>query len=130
MRVQRWRLHPLYFHDCGAKVKPGSIDQRDKFGMCAMPDEERLLQAQEHAIACGNLALELQSALGMLLIACEEAGWPKTAEQMAPMNMARAAMKKNLERREYVARPMPEKLNHPTDYALGWNACIDAMRGD
>lgn len=59
--------------------------------------DKRLLQAQEHAIACGNLTLEIQSALGMLTNACEEAGWPKTAEQMAPMNMARSALKKRLE---------------------------------
>ena len=58
---------------------------------------DRTLRAQEHAIACGNLTLELQSALGTLLNACEEAGWPKTAEQMAPMDMARAALKKHLE---------------------------------
>ena len=51
-----------------------------------------ILKAQEHALACGNIALELQSALAMLTNACAEDGWPKTAEQMAPMNMARAAM--------------------------------------
>jgi hypothetical protein len=61
------------------------------------PEVAQLLQAQEHAIACGNLALELQSALAMLKNACDEAGWPKTAEKMAPMNMARAVLKKKLE---------------------------------
>ena len=51
-----------------------------------------ILKAQGHAILCGAMALELQSALAMLTNACAEDGWPKTAEQMAPMNMARAAM--------------------------------------
>lgn len=60
-------------------------------------DDEKLLQAQEHAIACGNVTLELQSALAMLTNACGEAGWPKTAEQMVPMNMARSALKLRLE---------------------------------
>lgn len=58
------------------------------------PEAGAILKAQEHAIECGQLALELQSALAMLTNACADAGWPKTAEQMAPMNMARAALNK------------------------------------
>lgn len=64
--------------------------------LAARPEVGRLFVAQQHAIDCGNLTLDLQSALAMLTNACEEAGWPKTAEQMTPMNMARAALKKRL----------------------------------
>lgn len=50
------------------------------------------LKAQEHAIECGNRSLDLYSALAMLKNACDEAKWPLTADQMTPMNMARAAL--------------------------------------
>ncbi len=65
---------------------------------CAPASLCRQLERQRDALSA-ELA-RVREALGRLLSACEEDGWPTLAEHMVPMNSARAALASTAKKEE------------------------------
>jgi len=83
-------MGPGYYDNAGILAGEETIvgcDEYDIFG--PMNKEER--QANIRLIAA---APDLLEALQRLTNACQESGWPVTAEHMVPINCARAAIAK------------------------------------